>query len=556
MLTLGKYFDKQAIDPLQLFISCLIKNSGAANDNQKRASYAPWFKHAVYECISQGMTYKELARYTGISIDTLKKFKSQISDMPEKQPIDGKSMELAEIWRQCPPEHKKTLDAFTVHLSRTRSDLSFSRDELRETLKNLALRYPRGPSIENHGTRVKRKFEAHALCEGDGKWVKIEINGMPFSFCWYAFIDQGVTLLVGGNVDHSETALSFLEALKAGEQKAGFLPIGIVIDNRFKENDLGSVQQFCAGHNIEIVRIFPGNSKSNGTIEGNFSIFEKFVGEIKIEGKTALEIAKSIAQAFIEVFTQQRNHSGRKKLEGESPEEYSKGATKPEHARTAIERLASRLHSEELRREEKWALIQDSARHFGALFQPDVEKMKKQLEKFPIEDIIAAQAAYMAQINTHPDKRYGSEYFFAILRYKREEKAKRTYNEAYKASIELSQILLPSPISKMSLEEMSLNMLEELERCVKSTTPTQAMLGLDSVCLWMANHSREIPLPDLWKNIGDLAERYRGISSRQWGFINEYVADLIGCLLFPLVECMDLRLKDLTNSVSMPMLDS
>ena len=172
--------------------------------------------------------------------------------------------------------------------------------------------------------QVKKRFEPHTLWEGDGKQLTITINGEIFQFCWYAFIDQTTTLLVGSSITDNESSASFLESLKDGKNKVGFYAVGVLLDNRLPETDLSAVKEFCNEHSITIIRTFPGNSKSNGNIENNFSIFEKFVGEIHIQGANDKEIARSVANAIIEVFTQQRNYSPRKRFGGKTPAEESR----------------------------------------------------------------------------------------------------------------------------------------------------------------------------------------------------------------------------------------
>jgi hypothetical protein len=84
----------------------------------------------------------------------------------------------------------------------------------------------------------------------------------------------------------AESAASFLGALRDGERRAGLCPIGVLIDNRLGDSDIGDAMRFCKEHGIVLVRTFPGNSKTNGIIEGNFSIFERFVGDLEVWGRT------------------------------------------------------------------------------------------------------------------------------------------------------------------------------------------------------------------------------------------------------------------------------
>ena len=141
-----------------------------------------------------------------------------------------------------------------------------------------------------------------------GRTSNITVNGTRHTFCWYAFCDQHTTLLVGSSVTGAGSSEAFLSALKSGHQQQGAFAIGVLIDNRLGEADLIMVRSFCIEHRIVLARIFPGNSKSNGRIENNFSIFERFVGDVHVSGKTEKEIAESIANVIVEVFTQMGSH--------------------------------------------------------------------------------------------------------------------------------------------------------------------------------------------------------------------------------------------------------
>jgi hypothetical protein len=90
---------------------------------------------------------------------------------------------------------------------------------------------------------------------------------------------------VGSSVTAAESSEAFLSALKSGRQQQGAFAIGVLIDNRLGESDLDMVRSFCIEHRIVLARIFAGNSKSNGHIENNFSIFERFVGDVYVSGK-------------------------------------------------------------------------------------------------------------------------------------------------------------------------------------------------------------------------------------------------------------------------------
>lgn len=514
----------------QGIISELLKRSGAVNDNDERKSYAPWFKSLVINLKEKGATYVSMASLLGIDAETLRGFrKSNLIDLA-KNPIDDTSKVIMTAWNSASDYSKKTLDHFWSFLGRKYPELKLSREQMRQTLINLGLKYPRGPKIDDHGTQVKRPLAPHTIWEGDGKQMNIFINGNKFSYCWYAFIDQRTTLLVGSNIGATESSETFLDALKNGGDNVGFYAVGLLIDNRLSDADLSSVRQFCLEHNITIVRTFPGNSKSNGNIENNFSIFERHVGDIHVNGKNSDEIARSIAKNIAEIFTQQRNHSPRARLGFLSPEEECETRQRPEWMKDAVEGLARRLNGAAKRIEEKWALIAAAREKFGDLDADSQLKLKNEIGKYSAMDLIAAQAAYLGQIAKHPDNTYRSEYFLAIVRYKREQIAKSTYNEAYRAGIEiLSEWNLDAGLDE---DEIAEKLVLEFDSLKNQPTPSHQLLKLDAIAWWLVSHGARNTLFTLWEKICRLVEVTNSITLKQWGQINEYLSKKIGEILY------------------------
>jgi transposase InsO family protein len=282
-------------------------------------------------------------------------------------------------------------------LGKKHPGVSISAKRLRQILINLGLRYPRGPKTRDIGTQVKRPFAPHAIWEGDGKQVNIIINGLRSVYSWYAFVDQNTTLIVGSATHATESSTNFLQALKNGKFKTGTLPVGVLIDNRLSDEDMSPIDEFCKEHQIVLLRTFPGNSKSNGNIENNFSLFESLVGPIRLFGSHD-QIAQQVATLVIEIFTGLRNNTRRPRLNGQTPADAAPQAKRPEHMRSAIESMANRFTQEIKDIDFKWNLIHEARQHFGHLSPESVQKTKRLLCKYPVMDIIAAQAAYLAQI--------------------------------------------------------------------------------------------------------------------------------------------------------------
>lgn len=520
-----------ALKLAKTLISSLMSRCLASQDNNNRSSYAPWFKELICQQLEESSS-KNISNLTGISVETLKKFTSP-SLVLTQQPLSDDHTFILSAWNQASVRQRKNLNNFWMSLGRRFPDRKISYAQVRQTLIDLGLRYPRGPKSKNEGTQVKTRWEPHSLWEGDGKLMNIRVKGANYQFCWYCFIDQNSTLLVGSSIGPTESAETFLAALKKGRDQVGFYAVGILIDNRLgkgQDIDLSTVRSFCADQGIILAHTFPGNAKSNGIIEGNFSIFEKYVGDIEITGQTEEEIARSIALLISEIFTQQRNHSSRKRLGGNSPSEKTGGAPRPEQRRGAIERLQNRFEKEEKNIEQKWSLVQDLLPFFGSLSPESIAKFKAQLDKYPVLDIIAGKASYLAQQRKHPEKRYGSEYFLAIVRNKQEQQCKQIYNETFRAGMEqLGQVLPTRHTPDFILIPKLTDFFKSL---VEQPSPSHIMLHLDSLAWWLVKYNQAYSLSSLWGLLERSIESSIGISLKSWSSFKEYLVRRIGPLIY------------------------
>jgi transposase InsO family protein len=510
-----------------------MERSLAIEHNSHRNSYAPWFKECLVSMLEKGMGYSELSILTSIPVKTLENFKQTVRNFPQKTLLDSTAKLLGDIWTNAPSYAKKNLETFWSYLGRKHSTLKVSHEQVRQALIDLGLRYPRGPKIKNEGAEVKIPFSPHALWEGDGKQITITINGEIFNFCWYAFIDQNTTLLVGSSITENESVESFLQSLKDGKSNVDFYAMGILIDNRLPDSDLGPVKEFCEEHGITIVRTFPGNSKSNGNIESNFSIFEKFVGQVNVVGKTPKDLANSFGKAIIEIFTQQRNHSPRERNGGKTPNEASSESVRPEELKGELERLRGRFEQENVDIEQRWSLIEHILPYWGNLSNASIEKIKKDLLKYSMFEIIAASASFIGQAKKHPENNYGPGYFMAILRNKREEAAKRAYNETFRAGVEIwNSFSLPK--TSLPTSEIIECLHDYIIETFNLPTPAEKLLCLESLSWWMVEYSSRFSLPQLWTGLQSHMERSIKVSLKTWSKVAEFLGDKLFHLLWPI----------------------
>lgn len=159
-------------------IAFLLERSEAFRKNHDRRSYAGWFKRLCVDARQRGYSYAEIAELTGIDSETLGGFKDTAPMTLQKSAMDDKTKQILEVWNAARPWNKNTLDRFLGYFSKQAPGVAVGRDELRQTLINLGQHTPRGPKIKNEGAQVKRPFAPHALWEGDGKLVKVRVNGV------------------------------------------------------------------------------------------------------------------------------------------------------------------------------------------------------------------------------------------------------------------------------------------------------------------------------------------------------------------------------------------
>lgn len=434
-------------------------------------------------------------------------------------------------WVQTNFNSNKTLSEFVDYVQRQCLN-KYGRDQITQALVDLGLRYPRGPEIKNEGTHKKSYFSPHALWEGDGKHLKIILNGQEFTYCWYAFIDQNTTLLAGSSLTAAESPAAFLKGLRDGKDNVGFFPMGVLIDNRLTHEDKVAVKQFCKEQGIVLVNTFPGNAKSNGIIEGNFSIFEKQVGAIHVRGETAEEIAQSLAHTIIEIFTQQRNHNGRKRLNLKTPHEATIGSTRPECEKEKLEKLRDRLLRNELCLEAKVQLIEDLFKNFEPMSEESRLKFNMQLKQFSPHEIISAKARFLAQQAKHPDALYRSEYFMGILRNKAEEMGKDAYSEAFRVSTVALNEIVKTDLKTKDLPQLAKKIVAFLAMVILNPCKSHLLMSVDSLC-WGLNEFVSVhKLPELWEEIVQAIRRSRDITLVKWQVIAEFIHERLGIFLY------------------------
>lgn len=373
------------------------------------------------------LEWAEISQLLGIPEETLKKFKHQVN---EKGPGDG-------LPRETLPESvieqlrsffqgrsgKATVKGFTDKHQQVLDDVKMSYAQFANLLLRLGFTSPKGIFLNNTGLDKIERFAPHAVWGTDGKQMTIIINGEIFRYVWQCLIDYKSTVLVGGLVGMSETTDNLLEAIRQSKERTGVAPMSIVIDGRLSEN-LPAIRRYLDEMGIEIIRTYPGNPKSNGITEGNFCIFEKWVGgQVVINGDTAAELSLSIANVLTDVFTQLRNNQPRRGL-GQKTANEALAATpmlSPDDEstiRAKIQVLANRFRNEQAIPIISIAKTQAIEQAITEVSPPDIETFRKRLAPgmYTCDLILDAIAKLKKQQAKHPEKKFDHTYFGGILR--------------------------------------------------------------------------------------------------------------------------------------------
>jgi hypothetical protein len=402
----------------------------------ERQHFSDAFKdHALERARAAQLTLARASTLLGIPIDSLKKF----SRARERSPSEAMPRDLPEnvrlainaFLRDRPPLDTEatgrpggsSVRAFCRRHPDLLKSLGMTDRKMAAWLRELGLVSPKGIFLKNTGVDSIIRFRPNAVWGTDGKQMTIIVNGEIFRWVWQCLVDCKTTVIVGGLVAPEETTQTLLEAIGRSKDQTGITPFAIVLDNRLSEN-MPAIRAYLDEFGIEVIRTFPGNSKSNGIVEGNFSVFERWCGgRIEVTGETPERLSRSIAEAVVGIFTQMRNHVPRRSLSWKSPKEVVDQSSPPAPEEEQAMRQRLRAMAERLKNEE--AIPEVSAEKQAALGQveqevhpPDAQSFRRALRPaiFTTNLLLQALAIWKTRRETNPEKHYGHAYFGGIAR--------------------------------------------------------------------------------------------------------------------------------------------
>jgi hypothetical protein len=212
--------------------------------------------------------------------------------------------------------------------------------------------------------------------------------------------------------------------------------------------------------------------------------------------------------------------------------EVARGKFPDENDRPAIEKLRNRFNRAQLSFEERWALLLPETRACFTSLEEDgsaPKRMRKLLRQYSPEEIIAAQAAFHAQRAKRPEMNYTEDYFFAILRHKRENRAKQIHADVFRAGIKLQTQLPQATSNPMELAHSILRFLADAE---DEPSPLHQRYQLQALFFFLISISHRVSLPILWKLVLDGLTRSNLVSLRWFLQVQEFSYEHLGSLLY------------------------
>jgi len=384
------------------------------------------------------LTRTKSAELLGLSSHILKQWE-QATRQPAtaaatKNSLQGKNRSLTDrqiefitrLWQDYNKERKKIkLTAFMKYLRKSWQHQSWltpcpSRKSVEDLLQANGCRQPKtqAQARPQYHPRVKRYFP-HAQTVLDGKQVVVRLNNQAYSFVLELCKDMASDGSGGYAIGETETAELVKQAFInycANHRR----PLATLIDNG-SGNVRAAVDLGAEG--ILMIRAYPYRAETKGQIEGEFSLFEKAVSQIVIEGQTEKELALNILKQIVEVYLKLRNHTPRCSVCPFTPAKLMAAQLDGVDAETAYQALKAQQQQRQQQTEQQ---LKVSAEYHDLLdslvkehqLEGDLLRLKKTMKWVELATIRQAEAQFSVlshRDNFDPSKRTMA-YFYAMTR--------------------------------------------------------------------------------------------------------------------------------------------
>lgn len=271
--------------------------------------------------------------------------------------------------------------------------------------------------------RIKR-FYPNAQVVLDGKEKDIELWGEKFSFNLETLQDMSSEAITACKLSDEEDGRVVRAVIEEHLEKYGS-PLSILYDNS-SANLSSEVSEVLKEYHIIPINAFKGRPQTKAILEGEFGLFERTVGELKIDGLKKKDLAKDILSIVVDIYIKMRNMMGRCSICNRRPLDlmnYAPTEQEMDNAKRDLKEIKKR--SDRLREKggnplpEKEQLIEDIIKR-NQLFIDDIDRFKKVMLAYDREALEKAELDFYAYSHREifdETKRTG-QYFGGIVRNK------------------------------------------------------------------------------------------------------------------------------------------
>lgn len=410
----------------------LQSHPGSAHLRGQRRVYSDAFRYFIVRLHTQcpHLTIEDFAERCRVPLGTLKFWfasansltdisNTRIDESGEPTPKNctNASLENAHI-ETVLSEWNSWHGSFTAFIEHLRHDLRLplGRQIISRILEAYLLRIPRrrkGRLPDEIALRgAFETFFPGAQWVGDGKSVKVNINGEDIKFNLELNVDADTGAWTGLSVRDEEDSQAVVDAFHNGVATTGAAPMALLLDNK-PSNHTPEVDTELRDAGTLRIRATQERPQNKAHVEGAFGLFSQNVPPIQINTNRSNRcVARSILFLVALTFARAINHRPRADRNGLSRFAlYTNANPTVEQIQQAQLALQERLRKQQLARQTSEARQRPHVRqlldhHFGALGLADPERhLRLAIGRYPFGAIVVGIAIFTAKrmANTLPD---------------------------------------------------------------------------------------------------------------------------------------------------------
>lgn len=423
-----------AVDITSAILTYVLQHPGCARMHGDRQGYSDDFRRfaMALRTSNPDIALEDFARRSLIPLGTLKSWLAGPcpAPAPEISPSEANA-DGASSAHEATLSHIETVLAewdawrgsfidFTKHVHH-QLRVPMGRQLIRHILEAHGVRWPRRrPGRSPDEIALRGAFETFfpgAQWVGDGKAVRVVLNGETFTYNLELDVDAYTGAWVGLSVRDTEDSAAVAEAFAGGVQTAGAAPIGLLLDNK-PSNHTPEVDAVLDPAGTSRIRATAKRPENKAHVEGAFGLFAQQAPPIELDTKgSRRSVARALMLLVATTFARAINHRPRPDRGGLSRFElYAQKPTEEQmqQARRAIEERCrkqelARATREARQRPEIRALLDE---HFDRLGLIDPQRsVRLAIARYPLDAIVDGIAIFTGkrQAGTLPqdcDARY------------------------------------------------------------------------------------------------------------------------------------------------------